>query len=691
MVSSSVPASASVSAAGPPLPVFDPRPFLAQLTTQAGVYRYYDARDQLLYVGKARNLKKRVSTYFLRASGNARIERMVDQIRRAEVTITRTEDEALVLEATLIKELHPRYNILYRDDKSYPFLRFSAHKYPRISFYRGQKANDGRYFGPYPSSAAVRDALNTLQKLFQLRPCTDVFFANRDRPCLQHQIHRCTAPCVKRITPEAYGAEIASARRLLEGKSQDLSDDLGHRMEKASEDLDFEAAARLRDQIVAIRRLRETRAITGGSEADLDAIAVAPHAGGACVVVMTIRDGMNLGHHSHYPTHAEHATPGELLASFLAQHYLEVPPPPVILVSDDPVEGFGGIGESEGESEGSGETASPVDDDILLVPIAPASPDGIDETIAVSLTALPLAGTTADSGPESLPLGQTGQTLARLLSARAERKVRILRPQRGERAKLMDMARRTADQALSQRLVETSSMEIRRRGLQEALDLPQLPVRLECFDISHTMGEKPVASCVVFGPEGAMKIAYRKFNIQDITPGDDYAAIRQAVLRRYTRIQNGEFPAPDVLFIDGGAGQLKSALAALEEVGIVPPALTVVAIAKGPTRKPGLEELLIPGRDVPLKLPPNAPALHLIQQIRDEAHRFAITGHRARRDKSRLTSGLEAIEGLGPARRRSLLKAFGGIAQIKRAGVDEIAGVEGVSQKLAERIHAHFR
>ncbi|WP_028006642.1 excinuclease ABC subunit UvrC [Solimonas flava] len=597
---------------------FDHRSFLQQLTTQPGVYRMFGAGDELLYVGKARNLKKRVGTYFLRASGNPRIESMVSQIRRVEVTVTRTEDEALLLEANLIKEFGPRYNVMYRDDKSYPYVRFSAHRYPRISYYRGAKTGHDRYFGPFPSASAVRETLNTLQKLFQLRPCRDSFFAHRDRPCLQHQIKRCSAPCVGLIGEADYAGELHKAERLLEGKADELAGELAVGMQNAADRLDFELAARLRDQIAALKRVRESRVISGGAD-DLDLVVVAEHASSSCVVVMSVRDGVNLGHRSHFPRHAAHTPPGELLESFISQHYLEQPAPPEILVSH-----------------------------------------AVDEQ----------------------------ELLEEVLGRRAGRKVSIGQPQRGTKRRLLEMALNTAAQALSTRLVEAASMDQRLIELQRALELDAPPRRLECFDISHTMGEKAVASCVVFNEEGPLKSAYRKFNIDGVTPGDDYAAIKQAVQRRFARLKNGEGQAPDVLFIDGGQGQLNAALEALDELEIGDQ--RVVAIAKGPTRRPGLEELLLPEREHGLTLPPDSPALHLIQRIRDEAHRFAITGHRGRRDKARVSSGLEAIEGLGPARRRALLKAFGGLAQLKRASVDDLARVDGVSRTLAERVYAHF-
>lgn len=641
---------------------FDARAFLSQLTLEPGVYRMYGAGGELLYVGKARNLRKRVSTYFLRASGDPRIEAMVSQVARVEVTITHTEDEALILESNLIKELSPKYNIVYRDDKSYPYVRFTSHEFPRIGYYRGAKSGKDRYFGPFPSASAVRETLYTLQKLFKLRPCRDTFFANRQRPCLQHQIKRCSAPCVGLVTKEDYAHDLRNAARLLEGKADELAGELAVEMDQASEALEFELAARLRDQIAALKRVRENRAITGGAD-DLDVIACAPHASGSCLVVMSVRDGLNLGHRSHFPKHSAHAPPEELIESFLSQHYLDQPPPAEILVSHPP---------------------------------------------------------------------EDCEWLEQAIARAAKRNVAIRKPQRGVKVRLMEMAQSTAAQALSARLVESASMDARLLELQQALDLEKPPTRMECFDISHTRGERTVASCVVFNQDGPLKSAYRKFNIETresgrepgiaeasgknsdpvvapageeaalgdvrspvpdpreaITAGDDYAAIHQAVKRRFARAKSGEAPQPDVLFIDGGLGQLNAALEALDELGVEN--LRVVAIAKGPTRKPGLEELILPERELPLRLPPDSPALHLIQRIRDEAHRFAITGHRGRREKARLTSDLESIEGLGPTRRRALLKAFGGLAQLKRASVDEIAKVEGVNATLAARIHAHFR
>ncbi|MDE2148490.1 MAG: excinuclease ABC subunit UvrC [Gammaproteobacteria bacterium] len=615
-------------------PEFDHRAFLFQLTTAPGVYRMYGAGGELLYVGKARNLKKRVASYFLRASGDPRIETMVAQIRRMEVTVTATEDQALLLEATLIKEQRPRYNIQYRDDKSYPLLRISRdhppsgpadgspdpERFPRIGFYRGARVRPHRYFGPFPSAAAVRETVQTLQKLFRLRPCKDSFFANRRRPCLQYQIGRCSAPCVGLIGEADYARDVVRAQRLLEGHGEALARELADEMEAAATALNFEHAARLRDQIAALRRLQESRAISGET-GDLDAVAMAAHPTRSCVVVMRVRGGQNLGHASYFPRHPRAVETPALLSAFLGQYYLDWPPPAEVLV--------------------------------------PEVPDEAD-------------------------------WLAASLSIRAGQRVRIRRPQRGLKLRLLRMAQQNAGQALSAHLAESVTLEQRLEALREALALPCVPRRIECFDVSHTAGERTVASCVVFGEGGPLKNAYRRFNIggEGLAPGDDYAALRQAVGRRYARAMTGEGVLPDLILIDGGRGQLAAAVEALRELEL--DRISLTAVAKGPTRRPGLEQLWLPGRAQALMLPPDSPALHLIQQIRDEAHRFAITGHRGRRGKARLESELERIEGLGSVRRRAVLRTLGGLPQVKRAGLEELTAVPGISRKLAERIYARF-
>jgi len=606
---------------------FDSRSFIQQLTTQPGVYRMFGAAGELLYVGKAKNLKKRVATYFLRtrsrttayAGGSPRIEAMVAQIARIEVTVTHSEDEALVLEANLIKQHAPRYNVSLRDDKSYPYLAISGdHAYPRILFHRGARLRQHRYFGPYPSAAAVRETLLSLQKLFRLRPCSDSFFSHRTRPCLQHQIGRCSAPCVAKIPAEDYARDVANAVRLLEGKGEELAGELTAAMEKASAGQDYELAARVRDQVAALRRLQADRRLVPDVR-DADAIAVAPHASGSCVTVLSVRDGRNLGHRSFFPQHPPEIEPGALLGEFLGQYYLERRAPAEI-----------------------------------FVPQAPEERDWLEAS----------------------------------LSQRAGRRVRIAVPRRGGRHRLLEMARLTAEQGLSAHRAANASMQARLADLQRVLGLDEPPHRLECFDVSHTMGERTVASCVVFDENGPLKAAYRRFNIEGLAPGDDYGAIRQAVARRFARVKSGEAPAPDVLFIDGGPGQLGAALEALQEHGLA--SLRTAAVAKGAGRRPGLEQLHVPEQDAPLVLPPESPGLHLIQRLRDEAHRFAITGHRGRREKARVASVLETIEGLGPVKRRALLKQFGGLAQVRRARVDDLVLLPGISRPLAERIYALF-
>lgn len=611
-------APSAAAQAGPPA-AFEISSFLRELTPRPGVYRMLDAEGRLIYVGKARNLKRRVASYFTRAATDAKTLSMVAQVKGVEVTVTRTEDEALLLEANLIKVHQPRYNVVFRDDKSYPYLFLSGnHPYPRLAFHRGARREAGRYFGPYPNAGAVRQMQDTLHKLFQIRQCEDSFFAGRSRPCLQYQIRRCTGPCTGLISADAYQRDVDNVVRLMDGKADQVMSDLVARMEQASAVLEFEQAARYREQIATIRRLQE-QPLQAGRTRDCDVLVADVRDQQGCVVILSIRNRMNFGHRSFFPRVPAGADAAELLAAFISQHYLERPVPREILLSM-------GVPEQD--------------------------------------------------------------LLAGALTARSGHKVALVSAPRGPRQRLLEIAQATLQQALSTRLATQSTTDQRLTALQAALTLPARPHRVECFDISHTGGEKAVASCVVFVDGVPEKSGYRVFNIEDVTPGDDYAALRQAISRRFARLKKGEGTMPDVLFIDGGAGQLAQGIAALDALGVE--GVRIVAVAKGPERRPGLEQLLLPGTGAPLILPADSPALHLIQKIRDEAHRFAVSGHRRQRDKARTRSQLEDLRGLGPIRRQRLLQAFGGTQQIARASVTELARVEGVSPALARKIYDHF-
>ncbi|MEW8692496.1 MAG: excinuclease ABC subunit UvrC [Candidatus Thiodiazotropha endolucinida] len=597
---------------------FDHTAFLKTLTTRPGVYRMVNAEGNVLYVGKARNLKKRVSSYFTR-SLNRRIQIMVGQIAQIEVIVTHTEAEALLLENHLIKSLKPKYNVLLRDDKSYPYIYLSIdHTYPALSFRRGARRGKGRYFGPYPSAGSTRETLQVLQKLFPVRQCEESFFRNRSRACLQYQIKRCSGPCVGLISPQAYGEDVQHAVLFLEGKTSQVVDELVAWMEQASGNLDFEQAAIYRDQIKHLRRIQE-RQYVSGEGGDLDIVALAKRGGSACIQVFYIRSGRNLGNKSFYPSVPRDATDETILQAFVSQYYLEKPVPNEIILNHRLAE---------------------------------------------------------------------GGLLEEVLSQQAERRVRISSRVRGERARWLKMAQGNAEIALQARLSAQAGMEERLQALQQALQLPAIPERMECFDISHTRGESTVASCVVFNEQGPLKSDYRRFNIEDITPGDDYAAMAQALERRYRRVKKGEVALPDILFIDGGKGQIGAVHERLQDLGIS--GLTLVGVAKGADRKTGMEQLFLLGRRAPFILPADSPALHLIQQIRDEAHRFAITAHRQRRSKSRNRSVLEQIPGIGPKRRQRLMKQFGGLQELSRAGIEDISRVEGISTVLAEQIYHAF-
>ena len=593
---------------------FDAKSFVASLSTHPGVYRMLADAGDILYIGKARNLKNRVGSYFSGKPQSAKTMAMVRQIVNVEVTVTASDTEALLLEYNLIKKHRPRYNIMLRDDKSFPYLHLSLqHEFPRISFYRGARKTAGRLFGPYPSASNTRETLALLQKLFGLRPCDESYFAHRSRPCLQHQIKRCSAPCVGLIDRESYAQDVQDAIKVLEGRGGELIDELAERMEAAAAELQFERAARLRDQINAIKAIQSGQVISRGA-GDFDAAVLATEGGAHCVCVVFVRGGRNLGSVNFFPR-AGVEEGADALAAFLTQYYLSHAAPPEILTSVE-IE----------------------DADIL----------------------------------------------AAALGERAGREVQIRSRVRGARARTVEMARINAEVGLRMRVADHASIEAQLGALQKLLDLPMPPQRIECFDISHTMGEATVASCVVFGPEGPIKADYRRFNISGLTPGDDYGALKQALARRYARVKRGEAPMPDLLLIDGGAGQLTQARSVLAELAIE--GVLLVGVAKGADRRAGQERLFLASSATPLALPADSPALHLIQRVRDEAHRFAITGHRQRRAKSRRASALEAIPGLGPRKRRELLRQFGGWQGVARASADDLAQAPGIGPQLARAI-----
>jgi excinuclease ABC subunit C len=574
----------------------------------------FAADDSVLYVGKAAQLRKRVGNYFLKALPTARIAAMVAQIARMEVTVTRTAGEALLLENQLIKSLRPRFNVLLRDDKSYPYVLITEETWPRLAFHRGPRAIPGRYFGPYPSAGAVRENLDLMQKLFKLRSCEDSVFRNRSRPCLQHQIGRCSAPCVGLVAPRAYDADVRRAALFLDGRGDELVDEMGRAMEQASERLDFEQAAELRDQIAGIRTLQARQYVESGDHADMDVLACVVEPGAACVLLLAFRHGMNHGTRAFFPKTNGAETPGEVLGAFVSQYYLDQVPPREIVLSH------------------------PIEDVELLEAV---------------------------------------------FAERAGHRVELKANVRTGRARYLEMALCNAELALATERSGSLAQKRRLESLTTLLGLAAPPQRMECFDISHTMGEATVASCVVFNEEGPVRGQYRRFNIAGITPGDDYAAMHQALERRFKRAVE-EGIVPDLLLIDGGAGQLAQAREVLAGLGLHQ--VFAVGVAKGEERRPGHETLVLPdGREL---LPgAQSPGLQLVQQIRDEAHRFAITGHRGRRQKVRETSRLEDIAGIGPRRRASLLKHFGGMIGLKAAGMEQIARVEGINAALAQRIY----
>ncbi len=599
---------------------FDPATVLTHLTHRPGAYRMLDSAGTVIYVGKARDLKRRVTSYFQGSRAHdAKTIAMVRSVAGIEVTVTRTEVEALMLEYNLIKEHRPRFNVMLRDDKSYPYILLeTGNRFPRLSFYRGPRTSKGRLFGPYPNAGSVRESLNQLHKLFQLRQCEDSYFENRTRPCMQHQIERCTAPCVGLISEEDYASDLEHAVLFLEGHSDVVTTRLAERMEQASGALQFERAAQYRDQLAKLKNV-QSQQLMARTSGDFDAVGMAEDHGIYCIAVMFFRGGRSLGTRSFFPKLVKGAGDDEIIRAFLLQYYGGREAPKEILASHP-------------------------------VPEAAA--------------------------------------LAELLSAQSNHKVAIKSRVRGDRARFVAMAVTNARHSAELRHQASASYERQLEELCEVLELDQPPTRLECFDVSHTAGEATVASCVVFGPEGPLKSDYRRFNVAGIAPGDDDGAMAQVLARRYARVQKGEVPMPDVLFIDGGPGQLARAIAVMQELNIS--GARLVGVAKGQDRKPGRESLYLPDRTDPLRLPPSSPALHLIQQLRDEAHRFAITGHRARRQKARTRSPLEDIPGLGPKKRRELLKQFGGLQALTRAGIDDLQRVRGISRQLAEAIYERF-
>jgi len=596
---------------------FDAKLFLRNLTHRPGVYRMLNAKGKIIYVGKALDLRRRVSSYFKSKQSDAKTASMMSLVADVEITVTNTEAEALILEYNLIKRHKPRFNVTLRDDKSYPYIYVSTnHPFPRLQFHRGPRKGKGRYFGPYPSTTAVRKTLNELQKLFLIRQCQDSYFNNRSRPCLQYQIKRCTAPCVGYVDETTYKEDMAAAILFLEGKNRSVIDGMVERMEAAAADQDYEHAARFRDQIARLKKIEAEQIISRTSARDFDVIAVATESGVHCVTLLFIRGGKVLGSRNYFPKIGGDTSDDHILNGFLPQYYLNKHAPSEIIVD-----------------------AAIVDRELL---------EGV-------------------------------------LAQRSAHKVQIKHKVRGDRLRWLQLSRTNATQGVKLHIASNATIRKQFAALGDLLQLESPPERLECFDVSHTSGEATVASCVVFNQAGPLKSDYRRFNLTPEAAGDDYAGMAEALRRRYARIKKGEVAMPDILFVDGGKGQLSEALKVLEALEL--DWLLVVAVAKGRSRKAGMEQLFLAGQSTPTILPSDSPALLLIQQIRDEAHRFAITGHRQRRAKARTTSRLEEIPGLGPKRRRELLKQFGGLQGVRGAGIDDLVKVRGISRPLAAKIY----
>ena len=598
--------------------MFDPKPILKTLPNLPGVYRMMNATDEVIYVGKAKDLKKRVSSYFNKNLASPRTRMMVSHIAKIETTVTHNEAEALLLENNLIKGLMPRYNVVFRDDKSYPYIVLSGDEYSRLAFHRGAQRKGNQYFGPFPNSLAVRESIQLLQKVFKLRTCENTVFANRSRPCLQHQIERCTAPCVGLITDEDYNNDVHQAAMFLQGKTNEVIDALGEQMNSAATNQEYELAVVFRNRMQALRQVQAKQFVSDFNVSDADVIACAELQGQHCINLVMIRGGRHLGDRSYMPKHTDGESLETSMAAFLAQHYVAQNTPPLIVV-------------------------------------------GVKIETAL---------------------------IEEVLSELAGRKIKINTNAIGDKRVWLKMAQTNAELALGQRAATSANQTAKLLALREALNLPESTERIECFDISHTMGEATVGSCVVFDKGDMQNSEYRRYNVTGITPGDDYAAMRDVLMRRYKKVAAGEGVRPDLIFIDGGKGQLGVAVEVMSEVGLSD--ILLVGIAKGEERRPGLETMIFSDTGEMLNLEKDNKGLHLLQQIRDEAHRFAITGHRAKRAKARMHSSLEDIEGIGAKRRKALLTRFGGLEGVKSASIDEIAQVEGISQSLAEKIYGEL-
>ena len=598
--------------------MFNPKPILKNLPNLPGVYRMMNAEDVVIYVGKAKDIKKRVSSYFNKNLPSPRTRMMVSQITKIETTVTRSEAEALLLENNLIKSVMPRYNVLFRDDKSYPYIALTGDAFPRLAFHRGAQRKGTQYFGPFPNSVAVRESIQLLQKVFKLRTCENSVFSNRSRPCLQYQIERCTAPCVDYITTENYAHDVHHAAMFLEGKTNEVLNALGDKMNTAAANQEYEAAAVFRDRMQALRQVQAKQFVSDFSVSDADMIACATLQGQHCINLVMIRGGRHLGDKSFFPKNSQDAELTETVEAFLTQHYMAQNTPPMIVCSVE-----------------------------------------VD-----------------------------AKSFEEMLSEQANRKIKIITNAIGDKRVWLKMAQTNAELALGQRAATSANQAAKLIALRESLNLAETVERIECFDISHTMGEATVGSCVVFDKGDMQNGEYRRYNVTGITPGDDYAAMRDVLTRRYKKVAAGEGKRPDLVFIDGGKGQLGVAIEVMQEVGLED--ILLVGIAKGEERRPGLETMIFSDTGEMLNLEKDNQGLHLLQQIRDEAHRFAITGHRAKRAKARITSSLEDIEGVGAKRRKALLTRFGGLDGVKGASIDELAKVEGISLALAEKIYEQF-